>query len=78
MCAEPGVARDGRLQREQPLNRVLDAEEVVVHLVVEGDHLRGELPISLLERTHRTVDGAHDALAHLLELGLDRFQCGVD
>ena len=29
---------------------LLDAEEVVVDLVVEGDHLVGELAIALLER----------------------------
>ena len=50
---------------------MLDAEEVAVDLVVERDHLVGELAIPLLERPHRAVDGADDALPHLLELRLD-------
>ena len=57
---------------------VLDAEEVVVHLVVEGDHLCGELAIPFLEGAHRAVDGADDALPHFLELRLDLLECGVD
>ena len=46
-------------------------EEVVVDLVVERDHLGGELAIPLLERASRAVDGADDALPHLLQLRLD-------
>ena len=75
---QPQVAGYGRLEREQRLDRVLDAEEVVVHLVVEGDHLRGELAIPFLECAHRPVDGADDALPHLLELRLDLLERGVD
>ena len=57
---------------------LLDAEEVAVDLVVEGDHLVGELAIPLLERAHRAVDGADDALPHLLELRLDLLERVVD
>ena len=72
------VAGDRRLEREQSLDLVLDAEEVVVDLVVERNHLCGELAISFLERPHRAVDRAHDALPHLLEVRLDLLERGVD
>ena len=75
---QPQVAGHRRLQREQRLDLVLDGEEVPVDLVVEGDHLVGELAIPLLERAHRAVDGADDALPHLLELGLDLLERVVD
>jgi len=55
---------------EQGLDLVLDGEEVPVDLVVEGDYLVREFAIPLLERPHRTVDGAYDSLPHLLELCL--------
>ena len=75
---ESQVARDRRLQRKERLDRLLDAEEVVVDLVVEGDHLVGELAIALLEGAHSSVDGAEDALPHLLELRLDLLERRVD
>ena len=75
---QPQVAGDRRLEREQGLDLVLDGEEVVVDLVVERDHLVGELAIPLLERPHRAVDGADDSLPHLLELSLGLLECGVD
>src|SRR6185437_12196746 len=55
-----------------------DREEVAVDLVIECDHLAGELLIALLERAVRSVDGAQDALPHLLELRLDLLERGVD
>ena len=75
---QPQVAGHRRLQREQRLDLVLDGEEVPVDLVVEGDHLVGELAIPFLECAHRAVDGADDSLPHLLELGLGLLERGVD
>ena len=76
---QPQVARDRRLQGEQRLDLVLDAEEVAVDLVVEGDHLVGELDVPLLERAHRAADGAERRAAPIfLELGLDLLELGVD
>ena len=75
---QPQVAGDGGLQREQGLDLVLDGEEVVVDLVVEGNHLVGKLAIALLECAHGAVDGAEDPLPHFLELSLDLLECGVD
>ena len=57
---------------------MLDAEEVAIDLVVEGDYLVGQLPISLLERTDRPTDGAEDALPHLLELRFDLLERRVN
>src|SRR5205814_8858985 len=72
------IAGDRRLEREQSLNLVLDAQEVVVDLVVERNHLCGELSIPFLECAHRPVDGADNALPHLLKLRLDLLERGVD
>ena len=68
---EPQIARHGRLEREQGLDRALDAEEALVDLVVEGDHLVGELDVALAEGPHRAADGRDDALPLLLESRLD-------
>ena len=68
---EPQVAGDRRLQGEQRLDRALDVEEEVVDLVVEGDHLVGELDVALLERPDGPANRGEDPLALLLELRLD-------
>ena len=47
---EPEIARDRRLPREQRLDALLDAQVALVDVVVEGDHLVGELVVALLER----------------------------
>ena len=39
--------RDRRLPREQRLDALLDREVALVDLVVEGDHLVGELVVAL-------------------------------
>jgi glycerol dehydrogenase-like iron-containing ADH family enzyme len=75
---EPQVAGNRCLQREKRLDLVLDGEEVLVHLVIEGDHFVGQLAIALLERADRPADGAEHALSHLLELSLDLLEVGVD
>jgi len=72
------VPGNRRLQGQEPLDRVLDAKEVAVDLVVERDYLVGELAISLLERADRSADGAQDALPHLLELRFDAIEGFVD
>ncbi len=72
------VAGDRGLEREQRLDRGLDPEEEPVDLVVEGDHLIGELGVALLERPHRAVNGGDGALALLLELRFDLAQFLVD
>ena len=41
-------------------------DEVAVDLVVERDHLVGELAIALLEGAHRAANRAQNALPHLL------------
>ena len=68
---QPQVSRHGRLQREQRLDRPLDGQEVLVDLVVEGDHLVGELDVALLQRAHGAADGLDDPLPLLLELCFD-------
>ncbi len=77
MCSmrehEPQVGRDGRLPRQQRLDALLEAEVARVDLVVEGDHLVGELEVLLDERARRRLDRADDepalVLERLLELG---------
>ena len=70
---QPEVGRDRRLAREQRLDPLLDREVGGVDLVVERDHLVGELEVLLDERPRRGLDGANDELAlaleRLLELG---------
>ncbi len=72
------VARDRRLQGEQRLDRGLDAEEELVDLVVERDHLVGELDVALLERADCAPNRRDHALALLLKLCLDPVQGFVD
>ena len=71
---EPEVDRDGRLPREQRLDPLLDREIAAVDLVVERDHLVGELPVGLLERVHRGAQRAQDEVAFFLEGRLDLLQ----
>ena len=74
---EPQIAGHRRLQGEQRLDLLLDREEMAVDLVIERDHLVGKLAVALLKRARRAVDGAQDALPHLLQLGLDLPECVV-
>ena len=75
---EAQIARDGRLQREQRLDRALDVEEQAVDLVVEGDHLVGELDVALLEGPDGPANRREDPLALLLELRFDPVEGFVD
>ena len=75
---QPQIARDRRLQREQRPDRPLDREEELVDLVVEGDHLVGELDVALLERPDGPANRRNDPLALLLELRFDPVQGFVD
>jgi uncharacterized membrane protein YbhN (UPF0104 family) len=60
------VDRHGRLPREQRVDPLLDAEEAAIDLVVEGDHLVGELDVLLLEGGDRPSERAQDEVALLL------------
>ena len=62
------VARDGRLLREQELDPLLDLEELGVDVVVEGDHLVGELDVLRADG----LDGATERAQHELALTAQR------
>ena len=68
---EPEVHRCRRLSREQRLDARLDVEVAAVDLVVESDHLVGELLVLLLERVQRATQRPADELALLLERRLE-------
>jgi len=68
------VDRDRRLACEQLLDALADREVAIVDLVVEGDHLVGELGILLLERVQRPAQGAQDQRGFLLEVRLEAIQ----
>jgi hypothetical protein len=69
---EPKVAGDRRLPREEALDSLLDREVRLVDIVVEGDHLVGELDVAALESVQAASQRAQDevglALERLLEL----------
>ena len=71
---EPQVPGGRRLAGEQRGDCLLDALVLPVDLVVEGDHLVGELWIALLERLHRASKRPQDELAFLDEVRLDRVE----
>ncbi len=64
---EPQVAGDRGLLREQRLNASLDVEVERVDLVVEGDHLVGELVVLLPQRVQCAAQRAEHELALLLQ-----------
>ena len=51
---------------------------MLVDLVVEGNHLVGELDVALLQRAHGAADGLDDPLPLLLELCFDSVEGLVD
>ena len=65
---EPEVARDGSLPGEELLDASLDRDVELVDLVVERDHLVGELRVL---RAHG-LDGSAQRAQHELALGLER------
>ena len=68
---EPQVARDRRLAGEQRLDAGLDREVAAVDLVVEADHLVGELVVAARERVQRRAERAQDEVALLLQRRLE-------
>ena len=68
---EPEVGGDRRLPREQVLHPLLDREVAVVDLVVERDHLVGELVVLLHERVERAAQRAEDERALLVDRRLE-------
>ncbi len=75
---EAQIACNRRLECKERLDRALDIEEQAVDLVVEGDHLVGELRVALLQRPHGSTNHGQDPLALLLEMGLDPVESFVD
>ncbi len=71
---QPQVPGGRRLAGEQRGDSLLDALVLPVDLVVEGDHLVGELWIALLQCLHRASKRAQDELAFLDEVRLDRVE----
>ncbi len=68
---EPEVARDGRLAGEQQLDPLLDLEVLRVDVVVERDHLVGELGVLRADGLDRRPDRAQDEIALVAERGLE-------
>src|SRR5579884_4013152 len=64
---EAQVARDRRLPREQRLHALLDPEVAAVDLVVEADHLVGELVVAPRERVQRRAQRAQDERSLLVD-----------
>ena len=68
---EPQVDRDRRLAREQRLDALLDREVALVDLVVERDHLVGELDVLVDERVQAPRSARRTSVALLLERRLE-------
>ena len=68
---EAQVGGDGRLAREQRLDALLDRDVAAVDLVVEADHLVGELVVAARERVQRRAERAQDEIALFLERRLE-------
>ena len=65
---EPKIACNGGLSRQQQLDLVLDVEAAPVDVVVERDHLAGQLDVLRDDSLGRTPDRA----LHELRLDLER------
>jgi hypothetical protein len=68
---ETQVGRDRRLPREQLLDALLDREVALVHLVVERDHLVGELGVLLDERVDRAAQRTQHERRLLVQRSLE-------
>ena len=68
---EPQVGGDRRLAREQRLHALLDRDVAAVDLVVEADHLVGELLVAAGERVQRRAQRAQDEVAFFLQRRLE-------
>jgi hypothetical protein len=71
---EAQVDRHGSLAREQRLDALLDAEVGPVDLVVERDHLVGQLDVGLQEGVQGAAERPEDVCALLLERRLELIQ----
>ena len=61
----------GRLPGEQRLDAFLDARVAAVDLVVERDHVVGELVVAARERVQRRAESAQNEVALLLQTGFE-------
>ena len=68
---EPEVDRDRRLAGEERLDAFLDRDVAAVDLVVEADHLVGELLVAARQRVQRRAERAQDEVALLLQRGFE-------
>src|SRR5436189_1457096 len=71
---EPKVDGNGRLPGEQRLDPLLDRQVPLIDLVVEGDHLVGELGVGLLDRIDGRAQRTQDIVALFLEGRFDLFE----
>ena len=75
---EPEVDGDRRLPGEQRLHALLDPDVAAVDLVVEADHLVGELVVAARERVQRRAQHPQDERALLLEIRLELLELLVE
>jgi hypothetical protein len=71
---EAKIAGDRRLARKQKLDALFDPNVMLVDIVVERDHLVGELFVALLESIDRAPQGTQDQLTFLLECRLEKIE----
>jgi hypothetical protein len=71
---EPQVTGHRRLPREQRLNALLDRDVALVDVVVEGDHLVGQLVVALLQRVERAAERAQHEVAFLVQRRLEQVE----
>src|SRR5919201_66160 len=74
---EPQIGRDRGLPREQRLDLLLDLEVEAVHVVVERDHLVGQLEVALREGVERTAERPQDERTLLLQARLELVELGL-
>ena len=75
---EPQIDGDGRLQRQQALDALLQGVVAVVDLVVEGDHLVGQVDVAPVERVDRRAQRAQHEQPLLLERLLQALELLVE
>ena len=75
---EPQVDRDRRLQRQQALDALLQAVVAAIDLVVERDHLVGQIDVASIERVDRRAQRPQHVLPLLLQRGLEAFELLVE
>ena len=68
---EPQIDRDRCLAREQRLDLLLDLDVEPVDVVVERDHVVGELDVALCERVQRPAEHAQDERPLFLQARLE-------